>query len=96
MAFKIKVSSLATRNIDNALEFFHSKSKSSAKNFKKKLSEAYKTLKTNPYFALRYHEVRALPLINFPYLIFFDIDEELRIVNILSVFCTYQNPEKYP
>jgi len=26
----------------------------------------------------------------------FDVDEKEKIVNILSVFCTHQNPEKYP
>lgn len=96
MEFKIKISSLASRNINEAAEYYSKKSKSATKSFHKKLSEAFKTLKTNPYFEKRYGDVRTLPLKKFPVLVFFDVDEENRIINILSVFNTYQNPEQYP
>ena len=96
MAFKINISATATRNIDNAVEYYKNVYPSSAKNFKKKLLEGFNVLKNNPYFLVKYGEVRAFPVKKFPYLLLFDIDEKDKIVNILSVFCTHQNPEKYP
>lgn len=94
MAFRINISSTATRNIDNAVEYYTLKSKASAKKFKKKLLEGFNVLKDNPYFVIKYGEVRVFPVNKSPYLLLFDIDEREKIVNILSVFCTQQDPEK--
>lgn len=96
MAFKILVSPIANNNIDEAIKYYKMQSQSAAKNFRKKLFDAYKSLQLNPFFAIKYKDVRAIPLKRLPYLVLFDIDEKKQIVNILSVFCTYQNPEKYP
>ncbi|MDF2933970.1 MAG: type toxin-antitoxin system RelE/ParE family toxin [Chryseobacterium sp.] len=96
MAFKIFVSPIATNNIDDAIKYYKRQSQSSARSFRKKLFDAYKSLQTNPFFAVRYKDVRAIPLKKLPHLVLFDIDEKEKIVNILSVFCTHQNPEKYP
>lgn len=96
MVFKILVSPIATNNIDDAIKYYKVKSQTAAKSFRKKLFDAYKSLQTNPFFAVRYREVRAIPLKKLPYLVLFEIDEKENTVNILSVFCTHQNPEKYP
>lgn len=96
MAFKILVSPIASNNIDDAIKYYKMQSQSAAKSFRKKLVDAYKSLQTNPFFAVKYRNTRAVPLKKLPYLVLFDIDEKEQIVNILSVFCTHQNPEKYP
>lgn len=96
MAFKILVSPIANNNIDDAIKYYKLQSQSAAKSFKKKLLDAYKSLQINPFFAVKYKDVRAIPLKKLPYLVLFDVDEKKKIVNILSVFCTHQNREKYP
>ncbi|MGD1320277.1 type II toxin-antitoxin system RelE/ParE family toxin [Chryseobacterium sp. 2R14A] len=96
MAFKILVSPIANNNIDEAIKYYNMQSQSAAKSFRKKLIDAYKYLQINPFFAVKYKDVRAIPLKKLPYLVLFDVDEKEKIVNILSVFCTHQNPEKYP
>ena len=96
MEFKIKISSTASKNIEEAVEYYNRHSKASAKNFKKKVKEGFEVLKVNPFFIVRYGEVRVLPLKKIPYILLFDVDNKKRRVNILSVFCTHQNPEKYP
>jgi plasmid stabilization system protein ParE len=96
MAFKILVSPIAANDIDEAVKYYKIRSQTAAKSFKKKLLDAYKSLQINPFFAVKYKNVRAIPLKKLPYLILFDIDEKEQIINILSVFCTHQNPEKYP
>lgn len=96
MVFKILVSPIANSNIDEAIKYYKTQPQSAAKSFRKKLLDAYKSLQLNPFFAVKYKNVRAIPLKKLPYLVLFDIDEKEQIVNILSVFCTHQNPEKYP
>ncbi len=96
MAFDILVSPIAERNIDDAIRYYKIYSPSAAKNFRKKLFDVFKSLQINPFFTVKYRNVRAVPLKKLPYLVFFEIYEEEQIINIISVFCTHQNPEKYP
>ena len=96
MVYKIIVSPEAEKEIDNAFEYYVGFSKSGGKSFNKQLSESYKKLKINPFFEKRYLNVRVLPFPKYPYIILFRIDEIKKKVFVLSVFCTHQNPEKYP
>lgn len=96
MAYKIRVSSLARKNIDNAIEYHLLQSQSAAKKFNKKLLQSYQVLQTNPYFIIKYKNIRAFPIKKMSYILFFEIDGSTKTVNILSVFNTSQNPEKYP
>ncbi|KQR95074.1 hypothetical protein ASG01_04245 [Chryseobacterium sp. Leaf180] len=66
MAFKILVSPVATNNIDDAIKYYRMQSQSAAKSFRKKLFDAYKSLQVNPFFAIKYKNLRAIPLKNCP------------------------------
>ena len=85
MAFKILISPIATDNIDDAIKYYKMQSQTAAKSFRKKLLDAYKSLQTNPFFAVKYRDVRAIPLKKLPYLILFDVNEKDQIV-IFSLF----------
>jgi len=54
-----------------------------------------KTIKTNPFFEVRYDGIRCLPLEIFKYMIHFSVDETNTTVLINAVISTYQNPEEY-
>ncbi|MBC7555349.1 MAG: type II toxin-antitoxin system RelE/ParE family toxin, partial [Chryseobacterium sp.] len=41
-------------------------------------------------------EFRAVPLKKYPFLIFYLVDTEKKIIVISRIFHTSQNPEKYP
>ena len=60
------------------------------------ISEIYFLLETNPFFSIRYKSYHAISVSKFPYLLFFEIDEDNKIVYILSCFHTSKNPKKYP
>lgn len=96
MAFKVVISKEAEIEVDDALQYYKRFSNQTAKSFQKQLNFCYKKLKENPFFQVRYLNVRGLPLSKYPYLLLFRISEEKKTVFILSVFCTHQNPEKYP
>ncbi|RRQ46906.1 type II toxin-antitoxin system RelE/ParE family toxin [Chryseobacterium sp. SC28] len=96
MAYKIVISPEAEKEIDHAFEYYAEFSKSAGKSFKKQLLDSYKKLRLNPFYERRYLNVRVLPFPKYPYIILFRIDELKKTVYILSVFCTHQDPEKYP
>lgn len=60
------------------------------------LQSAYDSLEINPYYQIRIKNFRALPLNKFPYLLFFEIIEERKVVRISALFHTAQDSEKWP
>ena len=50
----------------------------------------------NPFFEIKIKNYRVLPLSKFPYIIIYKILEDTKIVDIVSIFHTSQNPKKYP
>lgn len=96
MAFDFRFSSLADKNIEDATDYYAQISVKILKNFNKQLDFSISRIITNPYFQKRFKSVRAFPVKKFPYIIFYEVSEEEKMIYILSVFCTHQNPEKYP
>lgn len=96
MVYKIILSPKAEIEISDAFYYYSRFSKSAAKSFKKQLSDSYRKIRQNPFFEKKYYNVRVLPFSKYPYIILFRVDETAKKVFVLSVFCTHQNPEKYP
>lgn len=96
MAYKLTVLPDALNEIADATAYYFNISEKVALKFNKRLDEGFDKLELNPNFQKRYRNVRMLPVKKFPYIIIFEINEEAKEVLILSVFCTHQNPEKYP
>ena len=97
MSYKIRVSPITQSHIENA--FYYYKNKASltvAINFKNSLAQVYKILLINPFFEIRAQNYRAIPLKNFPYIIFFEVDEAHMEVKVIAIFNTNRNTEKYP
>jgi hypothetical protein len=67
-----------------------------AQMFSSDLDNAFKAPIQNPFYQIREKNFRALPLNKFPYLLFFEVLEEKKIVKIVGLFNTSQNPNKYP
>jgi plasmid stabilization system protein ParE len=96
MSYNLVILDQAQEEINQAYEYYLEISFSVMKSFDDQLEKAYQSLETNPFFQFRYKRLRALPFKSFPYMIFFDINEEEKVVYIYSVFNTNQSPEKYP
>lgn len=60
------------------------------------LQDAYDALELNPFYQRRKKSYRAFPLRRFPFLLFFEIDENLKLVRVLAVFNTHQDSKKWP
>lgn len=96
MAFKVVISCNAETEISIAYDYYARFSKSAVMSFRKQLIYSYKKIQQNPFFEIRYLDIRALPIRKYPYILFFRVNELTKTIYILSVFCTHQNPEKYP
>jgi hypothetical protein len=75
----------ASLNIENVVE-----------NFLNAFQEVLNILEKYPFFKIRMNSYRTIAIQNFPYILFFEVFEDERIVKIVSVFHTSQNPKKYP
>lgn len=96
MEYKIVVSSRARRHFVKAIDYYVDISPEIPAKFIHAVESAYKKLSQNPFFVIRYKNVRAIPLKGFPYLLFFYIDEITFEVKILSIFHTSKSPQRYP
>lgn len=96
MGYEVIVSSKAEKEIEEVIDYYFEFSNKVPLAFIEKLEEAYAILSVNPYFRIRKNKLRAIPIKDFPFLLFFAINEENKTVRILACFHTAKNPKKYP
>ncbi len=96
MEFDIIIAPRAQKEIENAIDFYAVHSLIAAKYFIDSLSECYHKLSANPYFAIRYRNIRGIKLRKFPFSLYFVINENRNIVKILSYFHNRKNPSHRP
>lgn len=96
MAFKVIVSPRAQKEIETSIDFYIERSENAPKDFILALEKAYESLSINPFYALRYKNVRSLKLAKFPFSLFFTINEDQQLVQVLSCFHNKRNPNKRP
>ena len=94
--YKIVVDITAQEELE-AAEFYYFKiSEKVSDKFIVSVFRTYFLLESNPHFSIRIKNYHTISISKFPYLLFYEIDEENKIVRILSYFHSSQNPEKYP
>ncbi|MBX3255561.1 MAG: type II toxin-antitoxin system RelE/ParE family toxin [Chitinophagaceae bacterium] len=96
MAYKIIVSPRVQKEIENAIDYYALYSVDAPLNFITALKEAYATLETNPFYRIRYKNIRAVRIRKFPYLLYFIISDDNNTVRVLSCFHNKRNPNKRP
>jgi ParE toxin of type II toxin-antitoxin system, parDE len=95
MGFKIFITERAQLNIDDAVDYYEFKSKNLGKRFYKDFLSNLKYIAKDPYlFAIKEFPFREYPLSTFPFLIIYDIIDDMVVV--ASVFNTSKYPGKKP
>jgi toxin ParE1/3/4 len=95
MVFKIVITRNAFIDTFDGIEWYENQTKGLGKKFYHSVQKRYKTIQQNPYFQIRYDDVRCLPLEKFPYLIHFVVEEERKRVVILGIICTHRDPKTW-
>ena len=86
---------LAGEEIEEAALWYNSQQTGLGRRFTQIVRNDIKFVCKNPLaFALRYKNVRAIPLKKFPFLIYYRVNETDKQIIVISVFHTSQNPEK--
>jgi mRNA-degrading endonuclease RelE of RelBE toxin-antitoxin system len=88
MAYSLTILPQAAFEIQKAFEYYELISDNTLSKFNNQLEEVYQNLEKNPFYQVRYKHLRAIPFKLFPYLLFFDVDQENKIVYIYSVLHT--------
>ena len=92
MSHPVVLSADATTDIDQAFEYYNSRSYGLGFEFTDTLDAYFQKISRLPTAsAIRYDNVRVKPVDTFPYTIHFTIEEDGSII-ILRVFNTYQEP----
>ena len=93
MAYKLKIEPEVILDIQEAIDYYNFQQTSLGKRFYKAVIQKFTILRSNPFFEVRYNNVRCLPVDNFPYLIHFTVDEPKNFVTIRAVLHTSRNPK---
>jgi toxin ParE1/3/4 len=96
MDCKVIISPRAQTEISEALEYYRIHSNVAPFVFIQSLEKSYRILENNPFFRKRYKNIRGLNIKKFPHTLFYQIDEERKIVKVLSCFHSSRNPADRP
>ena len=96
MIYKIRISSEAAQYIEQTISHYSNFSTSAAKSYLAELTKVLEALEINPFYQVKYRNLRAKPFKSFPYLVLFETNGEEKTVFIYAVFNTHRNPTKYP
>lgn len=95
MAFTLVIDPGVIRDIQEAIDYYDEQQTGLGERFEAALNKHLLTLEKNPFFRIRYDDVRCLPVKKFPYIVHFTIDEVQQVVTIRAVFHTALNPKKW-
>ena len=96
MIYKLIVSPRAQKEIEKAIDSYIPNYTDIPNNFVIQLQSIFNTLKTNPFFRIRYKNVRSLKLKKYPYSLYFVINENNTSVKILSCLHNKRNSKNLP
>ena len=94
--YKIEIKVRAQAHLRKAALWYNTQQKGLGLRFLYEVEISLEVLNINPFYAVRYKDVRAYPLKDFPFLMMFRVDETKMSISILAVFHTSKAPEKYP
>ena len=96
MAYSIIVSIRAQNEIENAIDYYLENSSNTPLSFITALKTTYISLSINPFYRVRYKNIRALKIKKFPYSLYFIINESQNTVRVLSCYHNKRSPIKRP
>lgn len=96
MVYKIIVSPRAQKEIEEALAYYALHSSQIPQGFIMALKETYQLLAENPFFKIRYKNIRGLKIKRFPYFLYYWIDKKQKTIRVLSCFHHKRDPKKRP
>jgi hypothetical protein len=93
VAYRIKAEPEALDDIQQAIDWYNEQQSGLGRTFLAEVQTAISSLKVNPFFQVRYDNVRCLPLKKYPFMVHFTVHEPEKLVIIRAVFHTHLDPD---
>jgi plasmid stabilization system protein ParE len=94
--YRIELLPLAKKDIQQAVSWYNLKQNHLGNRFLRTLRNEVKIIQKNPTaFINRYNEIHTLVMSNFPFMIHYLIEEELKKIIVVAVFHTSLNPKNW-
>ena len=94
MRWSVNITPEAKLDIQEGISWYSGKQKGLGKRFHKEVKNSIVRIEKNPFYAIKYSQVRCMPISKFPYLIHFTIEESNKAIIILGVLHTSLNPDE--
>ncbi|MBI2258570.1 MAG: hypothetical protein HYU67_06680 [Flavobacteriia bacterium] len=95
MKFTLELDSRAIQDIQEAIDYYDEQLIGLGEKFESYLNKYIKTLAKNPFYQIRYDNIRCLPMKKYPFMIHFTVDEQINTVYIHSIINTSRDPKGY-
>lgn len=95
MKYTLKIKKEAHQDIQEGIKWYNSKQKGLGQKFHVAIKKEYEVICKNPYFQIRYKNVRCLPIKKYPYMLHYIVNEEKKEIILLGVTNTYKSPENW-
>jgi toxin ParE1/3/4 len=93
LPYTINLTPAAVEDIQTAMDYYNSRSLKLGYRFTDEVDNSLQAIAELPQaYGYRYKNVRAKLLYKFPFLVFFIINDDKSIVEVLSIFHTSQEP----
>ncbi|WP_026946306.1 type II toxin-antitoxin system RelE/ParE family toxin [Algoriphagus marincola] len=90
--YSIYLDKAALNDISESVDYYEKQQKGLGDKFIEAVEDKFSILEKNPFFAIRYDNVRCVPLKTFPFLIHYTISSQEKKLIIRAVFHTSKNP----
>lgn len=95
MRFEVEIDLRAVEDVRTAKDYYESQQLGLGLRFEKAVAQLVSILQKNPFFQIRYDQIRCVPMNKFPFMIHFLLDEEKKRIRIIAVTHTSLNPDDF-
>jgi len=95
MSYSITIEDNALQDIQDAIDYYDDQQIGLGEKFENNVHKSITTLTKNPFYQIRYENIRCFPLKKFPFMIHFELQETNELIRIIAVFHTSQSPKKW-
>lgn len=95
MLYSLFIEPEAHQDIQKGIDWYNEKREGLGREFYDTVELYFQSLKTNPFYQIRYKNIRCFPLKEFPYMIHFTVDEPKNCIIIRAVFNTSKDPQNW-
>jgi hypothetical protein len=92
--YTVFVEDRAANDIQNAIDYYDNQLVGLGYKFEKAVDNEFIALAKNPFYQIRYNDIRCKPIKKFLYLIHFQINESEKFVNVFAIINTNKDPDK--